>query len=525
MPVSMLKRIRVVFALVFLVLTFLIFIDFAAIISIGLIDAIVYLQFTPSLIKFINLLSFSVFGFLIITLSSFIIGRFYCSAICPLGILQDVFIYLKRKFRQKKKISYRKANNWVRYIILGAVIISILAGNMFLLILLDPYSLFGKISGNLFRPLLILLNNAAAKGLGSYDVFWLFPHEIKSVSWAGIALSSGVLILLFWLAIKHGRLYCNLICPVGAFLSLTSRFSLFKVSLDQDACTMCGNCARVCKADCIDIKNKHVDFSSCVTCFNCLSSCPQGGVYFSFKGKSKQEAQAELKPVDPGKRDFLKTGSAMILGLIASSKLAQAQHRRRRGRGGKEPIPVVKEYPVAPPGAKSIAHFNAHCTACYLCVSVCPTQVLQPAVMAWGLTGFMQPQMDYMANYCNFDCLKCGEVCPTGAILPLDIEEKHITQMGKVNFIKQNCVVFTDHTDCGACSEHCPTKAVNMKPFKGDLVIPYVIPEICVGCGACEYACPTDPKSIYVDGNPVHQLADKPEVQKIEEEEDEEFPF
>jgi ferredoxin-type protein NapF len=521
----MLKKVRVGIAIIFLVLTLFIFVDFAALISTGIIDAILYLQFAPSLIKFLNLLSFTVLGFLIITLSSLVIGRFYCSAICPLGILQDVFIFLRRKFGKKKKFKYRKANNWVRYAILVATIITLVIGNMFLLILLDPYSLFGKISGNLFRPLVILLNNLAAKGLNSADIFWLFPHEIKGISWAGITLSSSILLILIWLSVRYGRLYCNLVCPVGTFLSLTSRYSLFKVSLDQDACTLCGSCASVCKAECIDVKNKAVDFGSCVACFNCLTSCPQNGVYFSYRRSKGVKPAAELKAADPGKRDFLKTSASLVLGLVATSGLAQGRHRRRRLGHYNEPVPIEKDYPVAPPGAVSIDHFNEHCTACYLCVSVCPTQVLQPAVMAWGLKGFMQPQMDYMTNYCNFDCVKCGEVCPTSAILPLTQEEKHVAQIGKVHFIKQNCVVFTDNTDCGACSEHCPTKAVNMKPYKKGLFIPYVVPEICVGCGACEYACPTDPKSIYVDGNPVHQIADKPEVQKIEEEVEEEFPF
>ncbi|MEA3476839.1 MAG: 4Fe-4S binding protein [Bacteroidota bacterium] len=525
MPSRMLKRIRVVIAAVFFVFTFLIFIDFTSLLSTGLIDAIVYLQFTPSLIKFLTLLSYTALGFLIITLSTFLIGRFYCSAICPLGIMQDIFIFLKRKFGKVQSYKFRKAKPWVRYGILGITIITLVTGNMFLLILLDPYSLFGKISGNLFRPLIILLNNAAAKGLSTFDIFWLFPHDIKSVSWAGIIFSLGIFILLIWMSLRYGRLYCNLICPLGTFLGLTSRFSLFKISLDQDACTMCGRCSSVCKAECIDSLNKTVDFSRCVACFNCLSSCPQEGVYFAIPRKKENTVQSRLTEVDPVKRDFLKTSGAMVLGLVASSKILQAQQRRRRFRNSKEPVPVHKEFPVAPPGAKSIDHYNAHCTACYLCVSICPTQVLQPALMAWGLKGFMQPQMDYMVNYCNFDCLKCGEVCPTGAILPLDIEVKHVTQMGKVHFIKQNCVVYTDNTDCGACSEHCPTKAVNMKPYKKTLFIPYVIPEICVGCGACEYACPTDPKSIYVDGNPVHQEADKPEVRKIEEEVSDEFPF
>jgi ferredoxin len=134
--------------------------------------------------------------------------------------------------------------------------------------------------------------------------------------------------------------------------------------------------------------------------------------------------------------------------------------------------------------------------------------------------------MDYMASYCNFDCVICTEVCPTGALTPLVIEEKHVLQLGKVVFVKENCIVHTEGTDCGACSEHCPTKAVNMRPYRKTLFLPVVDQDICVGCGACEYACPTDPKSIYVEGNPVHLTADKPEVKPLEQpDEEEDFPF
>jgi ferredoxin len=119
-------------------------------------------------------------------------------------------------------------------------------------------------------------------------------------------------------------------------------------------------------------------------------------------------------------------------------------------------------------------------------------------------------------------------VCPTGAILPVSIEEKQLTQLGKAVFVKENCVVYTDGTDCGACSEHCPTKAVNMVPYEGNLLIPEVDQNICIGCGACEYPCPLDAphKAIYVNGNAIHQAAEKPE----EEEQttapvEDDFPF
>ena len=136
--------------------------------------------------------------------------------------------------------------------------------------------------------------------------------------------------------------------------------------------------------------------------------------------------------------------------------------------------------------------------------------------------------MDYITNYCNYDCVKCTEVCPTGALENLLPEEKKLIQLGKSIFVKETCIVETEKKECGACSEHCPTKAVRMVPYERNLNIPEVKNEYCVGCGACEYACPTKPyKAIYIDGNPEHLKAEIPPDEKIEEEIDykEEFPF
>lgn len=136
--------------------------------------------------------------------------------------------------------------------------------------------------------------------------------------------------------------------------------------------------------------------------------------------------------------------------------------------------------------------------------------------------------MEYGSGYCNYDCVICGDVCPSGAILPIPLEQKKLSQLGVAKFVKENCIVETEGTDCGACSEHCPTKAVNMVPYKGKLVIPEVKSDYCIGCGACEHACPTKPyKAIYVDGNPIHKVAKKAETKQIDQKVDykEAFPF
>jgi ferredoxin len=323
-----------------------------------------------------------------------------------------------------------------------------------------------------------------------------------------------------FLSWKYGRLYCNTICPVGTLLGLTSKLSLFKIQLNESLCTSCGICGANCKSGCIDTQAKTVDFSRCVGCFNCLTVCPGKGV--AFKSSFKKPAEI-IQPENKAnsRRKFFADTAVMSVGVFSLTN-------KVFGEGVKEGmIPVIKEYPVSPPGSVSIRHFNNFCTACHLCVSACPTHVLQPSVTEYGLKGLFQPRMDYMSSFCNFECVICSEVCPTGAILTIDLEEKKTIQLGKTNFIKENCVVYTDETACGACSEHCPTKAVNMVFYKDKLTIPEVTQEICVGCGACEYACPTTPKSIYVDGNPIHQVAEKPKeeesLKEIDPEED--FPF
>jgi ferredoxin len=140
-------------------------------------------------------------------------------------------------------------------------------------------------------------------------------------------------------------------------------------------------------------------------------------------------------------------------------------------------------------------------------------QVLKPAGLQYGLSGITQPHLVFSTEvFCTFNCNICTTVCPTSALKKLTIDEKKLTQIGVVNFRKDKCVVFTDNKDCGACSEHCPTQAVHMIPYKNDgLTIPEITKDLCIGCGACESICPVRPyQAIYVEGTSTQLKAKKP---------------
>ncbi|MFO8130180.1 MAG: 4Fe-4S binding protein [Bacteroidales bacterium] len=522
-----LKTVRVVAALIFLILYFLIFLDITSSLQAAFIGYATYIQFIPSMFEFIESLALASAGFLFIILFTVLLGRVYCSFLCPLGIFQDVFLFLKRKFKKKTRYAYLKPYHAVRYGILFVTVLLWMAGSAFLIIILDPYSIFGRVNVMLFKPAIAFVNNLISRILVSFDNYTLIPVDIKISGMFPLLVTAAFLSLILWMSLRFGRMYCTHICPLGTFLGIFSRFSVFRIHINRQYCNSCGKCALECKAGCIDSRNRKVDLSRCIACYNCLDTCPENGITYGLKRPSQPLDTHRSRP-DLNKRKFLAEAGLLIASALSLHHSAFSQYgqreQRRRGRR-KEPIPVSRDHPVIPPGAESLDNYNSQCTACYLCVSACPTNVIQPALFAFGWKGVLQPHMDFNLSFCNFDCTRCGEICPTGAIKPLDVETKKRTQLGKAEFIKQNCIVYLDDTDCGACSEHCPTKAVDMEPFRGTLMIPYVRPEICIGCGACEYACPTDPKSIFVNGNPEHVPAEKPKAEQLDAGDTEDFPF
>ena len=483
-----------------------------------LVKAVLFLQFIPSLMTSLATQGAGLaWGFLAVLVLTVLFGRVYCSFLCPLGTVMDLAV--RARYRSKKPgYAYTAPLNILRYTVLGLTVALFFAGSLVLVDFFDPYSVFGRTLSTLVRPLVVLANNAFSRLLETAGIYGLKPVPVYAFSLSVTVVAALSILVILALALMKGRLYCNSLCPVGTLLGLVGRFQLWRFSLDEKTCTSCGLCERVCKSGCIDVAGKTVDTDRCVACFNCLGVCPTQSVTFAFR---KMPGMGERNGVGASRRTFLGT---LVL-ILAFPRVVLARVNRPKVFV-KNTVPVHRKHPVTPPGSRSIDHFTSACTACFLCVTRCPGRVLEPGIAVYGKEGILMPRLSNRQGFCNFDCTVCGEICPTGAILPLSREAKKKVQVGRVHFIRENCIVITQKTECGACSEHCPTKAVNMVLENG-LHVPVVNPEICVGCGACEYVCPSLPhKSIYVEGNPVHRKAAKPVSKPVESPAaDEDFPF
>jgi len=546
MMISRLKRLRVILAVIFFIPILFIFLDFRKTIPDNAFSIVTFLQFLPSFLKFISVLSFSAIGFFIVIVFTVLFGRVYCSTICPLGIFQDIITRIANRFKKKKQrfFKYRKPLNLLRYSILSLCILFFVFGSVLLINWLDPYSIFGRFSTYFFKPLLVWGNNFMAHIFESINVYFFYNISQKPLQ-AGVYIVPVILfITVIGLSAKNGRIFCNSVCPVGSILGLISKLSLFKISIDSETCTSCGLCERVCKAQCMDFKEFYVDETRCIGCYNCLTICKSNSAKYNFALPKFKQGNAKINTLDKAhdeKRRKVITGTftyfLALAGLsIKNVRAASPKNNIDTLKNDTSDIiitrhlgtvPVDDRGIITPPGSFNIHHFTSKCTACSLCVSACPTGVLQPSFLEYGFLGIMQPHMDFTSGFCNYDCIKCTEVCPTGAILPQALEPKKRIQLGVAKFVIENCIVNTKGKDCGACSEHCPTKACHMVPYKGTVVIPEVTENLCIGCGACEHVCPAEPYlAIYIEANAEHKEAQKPKEEKLEENLfEDEFPF
>jgi MauM/NapG family ferredoxin protein len=413
----------------------------------------------------------------------------FCGWVCPLGTLNNIV----GSFRKPRPDEWSKNWHRVKYYIL----IGILASSLFTLQpvgVMDPLSLLIRSFSLSIYPAFNAAVSAVFDTLYSTD-----PAGIASVSepvydvlkktvlafTQPVYLQSVFIGLLFLavlgLNLVEKRFWCKYLCPLGALLGLLSRFSLLKRSVSE-GCTECGACARVCQGGASpDVKGQWKD-AECYYCWNCDDVCPNNAVSFGFSGRKVTPA------MDLGRRRMFTSVFSGIAAvpLIRITPLGTANARN----------PVL----LRPPGALEEKKFLARCVKCGECMKVCITNGLQPTLLEAGLEGIWSPMLVPRIGYCEYRCTLCGQVCPTGAIKRLKLEEKAKVKIGLAMIDKGRCLPWAHGRPCIVCEEVCPTpkKAIWFEEAKvrdrsGKIVTmmqPRVDIELCIGCGICETKCP-----------------------------------
>lgn len=426
----------------------------------------------------------------IVTLiSAFFLGRFFCGWVCPLGTTLDAMDRVVKAPRNEKNV---RKWHYFKYMILIAIFIGAVFSFQFIFFF-DPLVLITRTTTLVVYPALYYLSegllagavNMPLAGNWFFDLYTSLKGAVIPVQ--AQAFRQGLIVLSIFLGIVlleklTKRFWCRYLCPLGALLGLIGKFSPFGRWVDE-SCSECAICSHRCKMGTIkkDFTSSRAD---CILCLNCYFECKDNAVHFGFKRKPIKQSKLDIN-----RRRFIASavGGLAVLGLYRTS-----------------PVDKNKaEKAIRPPGAVEEEKFLDLCLRCQQCVGICSTTgaCLQPAVNEAGLEGLWTPIADMRKGYCEYNCTLCGSVCPSGAIRPLSVEDKHRTIMGLALFDVNRCIPYYKGEDCLVCQEHCPTseKAIVFNDvtvikdgMEKKVRLPYVKEDLCIGCGICENKCPLE---------------------------------
>ena len=103
--------------------------------------------------------------------------------------------------------------------------------------------------------------------VGDIKMLYFFKNISMLAFWVIVALVIlSILIRNFW---------CRYLCPYGALLGVLSFLSIYKIHRNEQSCTNCQQCTRLCPVDIPVHKTACVMSDECHACLKCVSVCPE----------------------------------------------------------------------------------------------------------------------------------------------------------------------------------------------------------------------------------------------------------
>ncbi len=433
-----------------------------------------------------------------------VIGRFFCSTICPMGTTIDMAdrMLLSRKVRDKNSSESAKNNTggqrYFKYMFLLLILASAFMGVSFVF-LGSPLSLITRFYGMIIYPLLCLFTdtglNAVRPLANNLDMTSLAYAQTGSPRFALQCITVLIFAGIFACAFVSPRFWCRNLCPAGALFALFSFRPLIRRQV-SDECIHCGKCRKECPMDAIAENPLTTSHRECIACQNCVRICPVQAVSFSFSA-STHDALNFLQHVPS---DFSLERRKLIEAALSGTGMAAISMTGLPYRSNDTvPGEILHTALIRPPGSMPEKDFLNRCIRCGECMKACPTNTLQPAGLISGFHGFFSPVITPRRGPCEAQCNTCGQVCPTGAITPLSMEEKIWAKVGTAQILRNKCLAWEFDRKCLVCDEVCPYNAIDLKSVQDQKVpVPFVNESRCAGCGLCEFHCPVQARAAIV---------------------------
>lgn len=427
-------------------------------------------------------------------LLTFVLGRFFCGWMCPLGTMVDGFGSLKKRKKILSDGANRKARK-TKFYILGIIAIAAFLGIQ-VAWPLDPMVIMARfVSLDLVPSVTWAIDNffiTLIKTFNLYGPVYDFYQTLKSSLlgvrvhfFANSGIAFGMLLVVGLLALLLSRFWCRFVCPLGALYCLTAKTSLLARSVENITGKELPK--SYCRMGAIQDGMDTVK-GECILCMDCLRKTADYKTKFTWPSKRKKKNPEQESGRGISRKDFL--------WLLASS-FAFLGFNKQIKRADDTGV-------IRPPGALKEKGFVDRCIRCGNCMKVCPTNVLQPSMLEAGPEGIWTPHAVNEIGYCEYNCTLCGEVCPTGAIAKLPIKMKQKAKMGIARVDRPKCIAWAEGAQCLVCEEHCPIPNKAIKIEQGRVGKPVVDKDLCIGCGICQFKCPVRPTRairVYEEGS------------------------
>ena len=468
----------------------------------------------------------------VILLVCLVVPRGFCGYVCPLGTAIDLFDWMIGRRLRRLNVSGRGWYVHLKYYLLAGVLVSAVFG-----VLVSGFVAAIPILTRAAAYLLTPLETAVARS-------W---HQIPAIN-AGQTLSLVLFVAVLGLGFLKPRFWCRHVCPSGALFSIANVLRLTERKVEH-SCIKCGKCVEACPFDAIepDFTTRTTD---CAFCQTCGGACPVTAIQFVQRWQTLEEKTVDDRPTDDtplvvghtkgdakgdelggwskaqrcpsphglglryaqppathhfgcdrllGRRGFLTAGIGLATGAIggvAAAKLIAATGARLGD--------AASCYPVRPPGSVPEEAFLRMCIRCGECLQACPNDVLQPQAFQQGVEGLWTPRVVANWSGCEPSCNNCCQVCPTGAIRAIPLQEKRVARMGLALVNERTCLPYAGREECQLCVDECETSgydAIEFRtvgtetddlgaPIEGTgMLAPVVLAEKCVGCGLCQTRC------------------------------------